>query len=89
MKVNKYDDMHTAREVALSVWSECFRYLIHVMKEKYYPNDEERAQFAEDVIADLSNSEYQLYTKMCDPPPHNGADSRKIVIGRKDFSKKM
>ena len=46
-----------------------FMALIDHMKEKHYPDDEERARFQERVRADLSNHDYRLWFDSYIPPP--------------------
>jgi hypothetical protein len=50
-----------ARRAALSVFRGALMALTEHMK-KYYPNDDERDEFAQRVKADLENPEYRLYT---------------------------
>ena len=50
-----------ARRAALSVFRGALIALTEHMK-KYYPNDQERDEFAQRVKADLENPEYRLYT---------------------------
>jgi len=58
------EQLHKAREFALSTWARCFRDFIYIMRNRHYPDDLERARFTERVISDLSNPDYKLYTDM-------------------------
>ena len=50
-----------ARRVAVDVWSGAYGALVENLKD-FYPNDAERARFADRLIADLVNPDYHLYS---------------------------
>jgi hypothetical protein len=71
---------YVAKECA-KVWAEAMESNAQRMT-RYYPNAEERCDFAQDVKADVLNPKHHLYSKtyviLC-----RGVDSRYIVTGRK------
>ena len=52
---------NAAARTAISVWSSAYVALVDRLKH-IYPDDTQRAAFAQKVVADLKNPEYHLYS---------------------------
>jgi hypothetical protein len=54
---------HDLANLCASVWAQVMEANAEKMN-RYYPNDEERDDFAQDVKADVLNTNHHLYAKM-------------------------
>lgn len=61
--------LRDGRDAAERVHTGAFMALIDHMKDKHYPDDEERRKFKERVRADLSNMDNRLWFDSYSPQP--------------------